>query len=80
LRLPPFHRLSPPLAALAREQAEIIRGELNRLGPLHEITFKAVTDEGWDVLDVSFERGRQEWSFSLAADGRFNGIIFRRTA
>lgn len=75
---PDYAKMSPPLAAIAREQAEAIRGELQRLGPTTDIAFRGVTDEGWDVYDVSFENGRQEWSFSLAADGRFNGIFIRR--
>lgn len=76
---PGYAKMTPPLAAIAREQAEIIRGELQRLGALKDMTFKGVTDDGWDVYDVDFEKGRQEWSFSLAADGRFDGILFRRT-
>ena len=75
---PDYARMSPPLAAIAREQEEIIRGELQTLGSIQDMDFKGVTDEGWDVYAVRFENGRQEWSFSLAADGRFNGIIFRR--
>ena len=75
---PDYAMMSAPLAAIAREQNEIIQAELQRLGPMTDILFKGVTDEGWDVYDVSFEHGRQEWSFSLAADGRFNGILFRR--
>lgn len=76
---PDYAKMTPPLAAIAREQAEIIRGELQRLGALQDMTFKGVTDDGWDVYDVDFEKGRQEWSFSLAADGRFDGILIRRT-
>lgn len=76
---PDYAKMTPPLAAIAREQAEIIRGELQRLGALKDMTFKGVTDDGWDVYDVDFEKGRQEWSISLAADGRFDGILFRRT-
>jgi DNA-binding transcriptional MerR regulator len=75
---PDYEMMSAPLAAIAREQAEIIQAELQRLGSMTDTLFKGVTDEGWDVYDVSFEHGRQEWSFSLAADGRFNGILFRR--
>ncbi|MCZ8181069.1 MAG: MerR family transcriptional regulator [Rhizobium sp.] len=75
---PDYARMAPPLAAIAREQAEIIQGELQRLGSIQEISFRTVTDDGWDVYDVSFEHGRQEWSVSLAGDGRFNGILFRR--
>ncbi len=76
---PDYAKMTPPIAAIAREQAEIIQGELQRLGALKDATFKGVTDDGWDVYDVDFEKGRQEWSFSLAADGRFDGILFRRT-
>lgn len=76
---PDYAKMTPPLAAIAREQAEIIQGELQRLGALKDATFKGVTDDGWDVYDVDFEKGRQEWSFSLAADGKFDGILFRRT-
>lgn len=75
---PDYAKMSPPLAAIAREQAEAISAELQRLGPMTDIAFKGVTDQGWDVYDVSFENGRQEWSFSLAADGRFDGIFIRR--
>lgn len=75
---PDYARMTAPLAAVAREQAEIIQSELQRLGAVTDISFKGVSDEGWDVYDVSFENGRQEWSFSLAADGRFNGIVSRR--
>lgn len=76
---PDYAKMTPPLAAIAREQAEIILDELQRLGALKDMTFKGVTDDGWDVYDVDFEKGRQEWSFSLAADGKFDGILFRRT-
>lgn len=75
---PNYGSMTPELAAVARNQAEIIQGELKRLGAVTGITFKGVTDEGWDVYDVAFENGNQEWSFSLAANGRFNGILARR--
>ncbi len=75
---PDYTRMSAPLADVARQQAEIIQGELQRLGSIKDIVFKGVSDEGWDIYDVGFENGRQEWSFSLTADGRFSGILVRR--
>lgn len=74
---PDYERMSPPLAALAREQAAMIKADLDRMGPLRDMSFKGVTAEGWDVYDVAFDNGHLEWSFALAADGRFGGIFIR---
>lgn len=76
---PDYAQMTPPLAAIAREQFPMIRSELERLGPVRTMAFKGVTPTGWDVYDIGFEEGRQEWSFVLAADGRFSGIFFRST-
>lgn len=70
-------RMVPPLASVAREQAPVIQAELERLGPLRHLSFKGVTEDGWDVYDVSFENGDLEWSFALTADGRFGGMLVR---
>jgi hypothetical protein len=74
---PDYERMSPPLAAAAREQSAMIKADLDRMGPLRDISFKGVTAEGWDVYDVTFENGNLEWSFALAADGRFGGMFIR---
>jgi len=74
---PDYERMSPPLAAAAREQSAMIKADLDRMGPLRDICFKGVTAEGWDVYDVTFDNGHLEWSFALAADGRFGGIFIR---
>lgn len=74
---PDLERMVPPLADAAREQSAMIRIDLDRMGPLKDLSFKGVTAGGWDVYDVSFENGRLEWSFALAADGRFGGILIR---
>ncbi|WP_075214885.1 MerR family transcriptional regulator [Mongoliimonas terrestris] len=70
-------RMVPLLASAAREQAAVIQAELERLGPLRDLSFKGVSADGWDVYDVSFENGSQEWSFALAADGRLGGLLVR---
>jgi DNA-binding transcriptional MerR regulator len=74
---PDYERMTPPLAAIAREQYPMIKAELDRLGMIKDMTFKGVTEGGWDVYEIGFHEGRQEWSFVLAADGRFGGILFR---
>jgi len=75
--MPDYGQMTPPLAAIAREQFPMIQSELERLGALKTISFKGVTPGGWDVYEIGFDEGRQEWSFVLAADGRFSGIFFR---
>jgi DNA-binding transcriptional MerR regulator len=74
---PDFDQMTPPLATAAREQSATIQADLERMGPLQEISFKGVSAEGWDVYDVRFDNGDLEWRFSLAADGKFNGIFIR---
>ncbi|MGO4485250.1 MerR family transcriptional regulator [Rhizobium pisi] len=74
---PDYEQMMPPLATAAREQSAMIQADLERMGPLKDMSFKGVTDCGWDVYDVCFEKGRLEWSFALAADGRFSGIFIR---
>jgi hypothetical protein len=69
--------MTPPLAAAAREQSAMMQADLERMGPLKDMFFKGVTEGGWDVYDVSFDKGHLEWSFVLAADGRFSGIFIR---
>jgi DNA-binding transcriptional MerR regulator len=74
---PDYERMTPPLATAAQEQSAMIKADLERMGPLKDISFKGVTEGGWDVYDVSFDKGHLEWSFVLAEDGRFSGIFIR---
>ncbi len=72
-----YARMTPPLAQAAQEQREYIRAVLAQKGALLDISFRGVTQQGWDVYDVTFENGKVEWSFVLAADGRFSGMLIR---
>lgn len=72
-----YERMAPPLADVAREQSAAIQAEMKRLGPLKDLSFKGVTDQGWDVYAARFENGDLEWSFALAADGRVGGMLVR---
>ncbi|WP_246787806.1 MerR family transcriptional regulator [Agrobacterium sp. AGB01] len=74
---PDYEQMSPLLAQAASEQIDVIKADLARLGPLRDISFKGVSAEGWDVYDVRFEEGELEWRFTLAADGKFAGILIR---
>ncbi|RDL49853.1 hypothetical protein BLJAPNOD_00962 [Ensifer sp. M14] len=74
---PDYDAMMPALAAVAHEQAPIVKAELDRLGALRSVAFKGVLQEGSDVYDVRFERGTLECGLSLAPDGKLSGIYFR---
>ncbi len=74
---PDYERLTPPLAAAVREQSGVFKADLDRLGAVKDISFKGVTESGWDVYDVGFEKGRLEWSFTVNQDGKLSGIFIR---
>lgn len=76
---PDFDRMSEPLAQLAREQLPIIVPELERMGEVETITFKGVGPDGFDVFDVRFEHGNQEWGLSQSSDGILTGLYLRQT-
>lgn len=69
--------MTPPLAQLAREQCSTIRADLSRMGSSQDVSFKSVSQHGWDVYDANFENGKVEWRFILTADGRFSSMLIR---
>ncbi|GAA0777746.1 MerR family transcriptional regulator [Roseibium denhamense] len=68
---------SPILGSLVREQSVMVRKELQRLGPLHSMTFRGVGSDGFDLFVVDFRDGRLEWGLSHGTDGRINGLYLR---
>ena len=74
---PDFDSMAPALAEMARQQREIVQAELGRAGDLKDLSFRGVSQAGWDVYDVSFTNTRMEWSFILEADGKISGLYFR---
>jgi DNA-binding transcriptional MerR regulator len=74
---PDYDQMAPALAAAAREQCAMIKADLERMGPLKDIAFKGVSSQGWDVYEVSFDKGNLEWSFVLDDDGKFGGMFIR---
>ncbi|MBO9628955.1 MAG: MerR family transcriptional regulator [Shinella sp.] len=70
-------RMTEPLATATREQGQKITADLNKAGPLKNHVFKGVSQEGWDVYEVTFENQQMEWRFILAEDGRFSGMWLR---
>jgi hypothetical protein len=40
---------------------------VKRFGPFKSMTFKGVSQEGWDVYEVAFESARAEWRIAPGA-------------
>lgn len=74
---PNFDDMSPQLAALAREQSEVVQATLAQAGALRDVSFRGVAQTGLDVYDVRFENAAMEWGFALGADGRISGLYLR---
>jgi len=76
---PDYDTMSPLLAALVKEQLEMVKAELDRLGEVTGLTFRGVGAEGYDVFVVDLEHGRLEWGLSLGKNGKMNGLYVRPT-
>jgi hypothetical protein len=75
--VPDFDRMVPPLAALAREQVDMVCDVLRQAGPLKTLSFRGVMPSGSDVYDATFENASMEWGVALLPDGRISGLYFR---
>jgi len=74
---PDFDNMAPPLAALAREQKDMVQTMLAAAGPLEGLTFKGVGQSGFDVYHVRFENTEMEWGLALGDDGKLSGLYLR---
>jgi DNA-binding transcriptional MerR regulator len=76
---PDFDGMSPPLAVLAKEQQEYIKGEMDGAGPLKRLVFKGVSQDGLDIYDAHFENADMEWGFALTPNGKLSHLYLRPT-
>jgi DNA-binding transcriptional MerR regulator len=76
---PDYESMSPPLAALARQQHDIAQAEMQRAGTFKSLTFKGVGRSGFDLYNVAFENLNMEWGISLNSDGKIGGLFFHPT-
>jgi len=71
--------LMPGLAAAAAEQWPVLEQNISSLGALKSIKFNAVSAQGWDIYDVTFERGSTVWQITpLTPNGKITGMFWRR--
>jgi len=72
-----FDQMTEPLAVATREQAQMVKADLEKAGAVKGHVFKGVSSEGWDVYEVAFENETMEWRFILADDERMSGAWIR---
>ena len=75
-----YDTMMPALAQIVRDQSSNLTDELHRLGEVTDIDFQHVDEQGFDVFDVTFEKGLIEYRISLASDGRMDGLYMRPSA
>jgi DNA-binding transcriptional MerR regulator len=70
-------RIEPQLAAIARDQAPIMKGLYERLGALKAVAFKGVDPRGLDRYEAVFEHGALEVNLALGPDGKVPAMGIR---
>jgi beta-lactamase regulating signal transducer with metallopeptidase domain len=71
---PDYSRMTPEAAALTRQQAELDRAILAKLGAVRAVSFRGVTPFDSDIYVVHFTAGSAEWRIALVNDGRIGRI------
>ncbi len=69
-----FDLMSEELAALVREQLPVVTAELESRGPLRQLGFRRVGQDGVDIYDAAFAKGAMEWGIGLTGDGKVHTL------
>jgi DNA-binding transcriptional MerR regulator len=75
---PDYEMMSPLLAALAREQHDLVIAELKSVGSLRSLTFRGVGQSGVDVYDARFDNAEMEWGIFIGRNGKISTLYFRK--
>jgi beta-lactamase regulating signal transducer with metallopeptidase domain len=75
---PDFEIMSPFLIAAAKEQWPQIQQWNRRVGKFQNLQFLHVSQQGWDIYDVTYEHGHMILSVGpLTADHKLQGIFYQ---
>jgi DNA-binding transcriptional MerR regulator len=75
---PNYDNMSAALAALARDQRELMEAERKTVGPLQSLAFQGVGQSGVDVYHAKFANTEMEWGIIVGRDGKISTLYFRR--
>ena len=66
--------MTAEVAIQTRQQLPFNQAILARLGDLHPVSFRGVTQLGSDIYIAHFANGSAEWRIGLAKDGNIGRI------
>jgi poly(3-hydroxybutyrate) depolymerase len=73
---PDYSQMISTLAASARQRAEKTQAQLTALGTLQALRYKGTEQDGSDVYDAEFAKGRAQFRLLLLEDGKIAGASF----
>jgi len=74
---PDYTRMSPELAAVTRANLATIQKELSGFGPLSELVFQRVNDDGAAVYRVTWKQAAGDAGIRLGTDGTIDNAFFQ---
>jgi D-alanyl-D-alanine-carboxypeptidase/D-alanyl-D-alanine-endopeptidase len=75
---PDYGLMTGPMAEVTRQQLPQLKPVLAGFGAIQSLQFKGVSPGGLDIYDVKFEHAAAEWQITLTADGKIQGLLFRK--
>ena len=70
-----YDRMGPELADVYRKQEAQARVLKEQLGAVKSVKFVGVGSMGWDIYDVTFERGSLQYRLIVSGDGKMTGLM-----
>jgi len=70
-----YDRMEPPLADVYRKQETQAKAMLQQLGAVRSIQFAGVGKAGWDIYDVTFDKGSLQYRIILSDDDKMAGLM-----
>ena len=67
----------PSARAGIRSQGPALKWRFGIVGQLKSLTFKGVTQNGFDLYESRFEKDSFQWTIRLAPDGKIDTLIFQ---
>ena len=69
-----YDRIEPPLADALRKSDVQIKAVVEQLGALQSTKFVGVGKMGWDIYEVTFEKGAMQYRIMMADNGKIAGL------
>ena len=71
---PPYDKMTPELAAAARQQEDQMKQLFGQLGKLTDLKFDQMGPQGSEIYIGTFEHGSLKWIILMGPDGKISGL------